>query len=49
MENPFNYFPRILYFIGTTYADGVLLHNIFKPVCANAFGFPVLLWFLLEK
>jgi hypothetical protein len=38
----FNYFPRIVY-IGTTYADGVLLHNIFKPVCANAFGFPVLL------
>jgi hypothetical protein len=29
--------------IGTTYADGVLLHNILKPVCANAFGFPVLL------
>jgi hypothetical protein len=39
----FNYFPRIVYTYGTTYADGVLLHNIFKPVCANAFGFPVLL------
>jgi hypothetical protein len=31
----FNYFPRIVYTYGT-YADGVLLHNIFKPVCANA-------------
>jgi hypothetical protein len=44
----FNYFPKLFILIGTTYADGVLLHNIFKPVCANAFGF-LFYWFLLEK
>jgi hypothetical protein len=31
----FNYFPRIVYTYGTTYADGVLLQYFFKPVCAN--------------
>jgi hypothetical protein len=42
MENPYlTIFQELFILIGTTYADGVLLHN--KPVCANAFGFPVLL------
>jgi hypothetical protein len=34
-------YQELFILIGTTYADGVLLHNIFKPFCAN--GFPVLL------
>jgi hypothetical protein len=43
MEKIHIIFQELFILIGTTYADGVLLHNIFKPVCANAFGFPVLL------
>jgi hypothetical protein len=50
MENPYlTIFQELFILIGTTYADGVLLHNIFKPVCANAFGFPVLLLVPSEK
>jgi hypothetical protein len=47
MENPYlTIFQELFILIGTTYAD---VHNIFKPVCANAFGFPVLLLVPSEK
>jgi hypothetical protein len=49
MEKYLTIFQELFILIGTTYADGVLLHNIFKPVCANAFGFLFYFWFLLEK
>jgi hypothetical protein len=43
MENPYlTIFQELFILIGTTYADGCLT-QYFKPVCANAFGFPVLL------
>jgi hypothetical protein len=49
MENPYlTIFQELFILIGTTYADGVS-YNIFKPVCANAFGFPVLLLVPSEK
>jgi hypothetical protein len=49
MENPYlTIFQELFILIGTTYADGVLL-QYFKPVCANAFGFPVLLLVPSEK
>jgi hypothetical protein len=42
-KNPYLTFSKNFVLIGTTYADGVSYTIFFKPVCANAFGFPVLL------
>jgi hypothetical protein len=39
----FNYFPRIVYTYWNYICRWCALTQYFKPVCANAFGFPVLL------
>jgi hypothetical protein len=39
----FNYFPRIVYTYRNYICRWCALTQYFKPVCANAFGFPVLL------
>jgi hypothetical protein len=39
----FNYFPRIVYTYWNYIRRWCALTQYFKPVCANAFGFPVLL------
>jgi hypothetical protein len=45
----FNYFPRIVYTYWTTYADGVLLHNILNQFVQMLLASLFYFWFLLEK
>jgi hypothetical protein len=45
----FNYFPRIVYTYGTTYADGVLLHNILNRFVQMLLASLFYFWFLLEN
>jgi hypothetical protein len=45
----FNYFQELFILIGTTYADGVLLHNILNRFVQMLLASLFYFWFLLEK